>query len=161
VLDKGLPNAGWVSHRDPDGEVKAVYELTRHVKVPFARDGDFVKVDVSFEKNDGRILAYLPEEIADIEVRARIKNDRLTVGVKVLDPDGQAVQALIPVEICIFCEDGSKLDGAGFLAAENGRADVTLTLDRDSGRAFRIVCRELAGGHEKMIRVVEERRQTQ
>ena len=127
--------------------------------MPFARDGDSVKVDVSFEKNDGRILAYLPEEIADIDVRARIQNGKLTVGVQVLDSAGQAVQALIPVEIRIFCEDGSKLDGAGFFAAENGRAGVTLALDRDSGRAFRIACRERAGGREKTIRVAEERRQ--
>ena len=140
-------------------KVKAVYELTRHVKVPFARDGDSVKVDVSFEKNDGRILAYLPEEIADIDVRARIQNGKLMVGVKVLDFAGEAVRALVPVEIRIFCEDGSEMDGAGFFAAENGRAGVTLALDRDSGRAFRIVCCERAGGHEKTIRVAEERRQ--
>ena len=159
VMEKGLPNTGWVSRRDPDGKVKAVYELTRHVKMPFVRDGDSVKVDVSFEKNDGRILAYLPAEIADIDVRARIQNGKLMVEMKVLDSAGQAVQALIPVEIRIFCEDGSELDGAGFFAAENGRASVALVLDRDSGRVFRIVCRERAGGHEKTIRVAEERRQ--
>jgi hypothetical protein len=69
------------------------------------------------------------------------------------------VPALIPVEIRIYCEDGSELDGAGFLAAENGHADVVLALDKDCGRVFRIVCRDLANGCEKTIRVTEERRQ--
>jgi len=155
VMDKGLPNAGWVSHRDPEEKVKAVYELTKHRKVPFVRAGDAVRLDVAFEKNDGRIFAYLPAEIADVDARAKISNGRLTVGIKVLDAKGQAVQALIPVEIRICCEDGSELDGAGYFAAENGRAGVTLALDNDSGRSFRIVCRELASGIEKTISVKE------
>ena len=154
VMDKGLPNAGWVSHRDPDRKVKAVYELTRHAKVPFVREGDSVKLDVSFEKNDGRIFAYLPAEIADVDLRAKIDGGRrITVGMKVLDAAGRAVPALIPVEIRIFCADGSELDGAGPLAAQNGRAGVTLALDRDGGRTFRVVCRELASGISKTIYV--------
>ena len=153
VMDKGLPNEGWVSHRDPDGLVKAVYELTTRKRVPFVRTGDSVRVDVAFEKNDGRILAYLPAEIAAIDARAKILNGKLIVGVRVLDAARREIRALVPVEIRIYCDDGSELDGAGYLAAEDGRAGVTLALDKDSGRSFRIVCRELASGLEKTIEV--------
>lgn len=97
--------------------------------------------------------AFLPEEIAAVEADAGISGGKLAVTMKVLGASGRPIAALVPAEIRIYCRDGRELDGAGFVAAKNGIAGVTLSLDKDSGSSFRIVCRELAGGIEKTIAV--------
>ena len=53
VLEKGQPNAGVVTVKRPAG---AVYDLVRHVAVPFESKDGVTRIPVSYDTNDGRVF---------------------------------------------------------------------------------------------------------
>ncbi len=53
LCDKGAPNAGTVVVDRPAG---AVYDLVRHVPVPFSAEGGKTRIRVKYETNDGRLF---------------------------------------------------------------------------------------------------------
>ena len=157
MMEKGESNEGWVSMRDPDSRVKAVYELSRGGEVPFVRDGSLVKVPIRFETCDGRILAFLSEKIEAVDLRVEIKDGNLVAEMHVLDGACRAVDAALPVEIRIHDAAGQELDGAGYLCAEGGTARVVVPLNADDARGgYRIECRDRASGLSKSVVVAAE-----
>jgi len=150
IQEKGLPIRGWVETRDEG--VKAVYELSRGGKCEFERVNARVRVPVSFETTDGRLFAFLPQEIASVKAVAAWEGPEIVVRMEVCDAGGAPVAALLPVEIRVFAADGDEVDGAGFLAAENGVATARLLPRMDDPKGtFRILCRDRASGFEKTL----------
>ena len=152
IMEKGLPNEGWVATRDEG--IEAVYELSRGGKVAFAKADGKVRVPVAFDTCDGRLFAFLRQEIAAVRATAKRTGDEIAVTMTVADAEGRPVDALLPVEIRVYAADGDEIDGAGYLAAEDGvaTARVTVRLDDPAG-AFRVVCRDRASGHEAVVSV--------
>ena len=66
---------------------------------------------------------------------------------QVLGESGRPVSALLPVEIRMYDSSGRELDGAGYLAAENGDARVAIRTNvNDAPGPYRVVFRDRASG---------------
>ena len=157
VMEKGLPFEGWVTRKDSDARVNAVYELSRGEKVGFVREGDKVKVPVKYETNDGRLFVFLPSAIAAVEVSAPgsvRRGEAFDVTMRVLGEGGKPVPALLPVDIRVCDASGRELDGLGYACAEGGVAKVIVQTNLDDAPgAYEIVCRDRASGLEKRLTV--------
>lgn len=150
IMEKGLPFRGEVVLAGGASGVGAVYELSRGGRLAFSRDGGKIAVPLEFATNDGRILAFLPEEIAKVKIEAPVEaapGGDLTFEFKVLGRSGKPVPAVLPVEARLYDSSGRELDGAGYAAAEDGvcRMTVPLNLD-DAPGEYRLVCRDRASG---------------
>ena len=150
TMEKGLPFAGDVTLAGAVPSVGAVYELSRGGKLTFSKSGGDVTVPLSFETNDGRMLVFLPEAIAKLEVSAPLEvapGGEVDVTLTVRGASGRPVPAVLPVEVRLYDAAGAELDGAGFAAAEGGvcRLRIRTNLD-DAPGEYRLVCRDRASG---------------
>lgn len=69
------------------------------------------------------------------------------------DSWGGTIPAILPVEIRLYDAAGAELDGAGYLAAEDGVAKIAIRTNlNDAPGAYRLVFRDRASG------LVEERK---
>jgi len=152
TMEKGLPFEGSASLADPNGEIQAVYELSRGGKVAFGRtpDGKRVEVPLKYETNDGRFLLFLKSAIKSLDVQApkEVKRgEKVRVKLTVLDETGKPVRALLPVEIRLFDAKGTEIDGGGFACAENGVCELEFQTNlNDAEGNYRIYCRDRASG---------------
>ena len=150
TMEKGLPVSGTVSLKDPNRAIRAVYELSRGGSVKFDRDGDRVKVKLDYETNDGRFLVFLKRPIASLKVACSPSVEPggvVKAGLRVLDSAGEVVPALLPVEIRLYDAAGKEIDGAGYLAAEDGDARVAIRTNvNDAPGPYRLVFRDRASG---------------
>lgn len=150
LMEKGLPNAGWVSTKDEG--VAAVYELSRGGIVAFSKKDGLVTVPVRFDTCDGRLFAFLPQKIADVKATAKRSGDEIRVTMKIVDADDNPVKALLPVEIRVFASDGDEVDGAGYFAAEAGVVSVRVITRLDDPKGpYKVICRDRASGLEKTL----------
>lgn len=120
TMEKGLPNSGSVTVRRECG---AVYDLVSHRPVPFENKNGGTVIPVNFTTNDGRVFLLLPTPIAKMQVSAppSIKRgEPLNLEVKILDAKGNAVNALIPLQIIVSDANGNTTDDSCFAAAERG-----------------------------------------
>ena len=150
TMEKGLPFEGSVTHADPRGEVRAVYELSRGGVCPHSRDGGRVTVPLRYETNDGRLLLFSKQRIAALDVSVPetvTRGGAFEVALRVLDETGRPVQALLPVEIRVTDAAGRPLDGTGFGCAVDGvcRMRVQTNVD-DAPGAYRVFFRDRASG---------------
>lgn len=154
TMEKGLPFEGSASLADPNGEIRAVYELSRGGKVEFSRtaDGKRVEVPLKYETNDGRMLLFLKSEIKSLDVQApnlaEVKRgEKVRVKLTVLDDNGKPVHALLPVEIRLFDAQGKEIDGGGYACAENGICELEFQTNlNDPAGNYKIFCRDRASG---------------
>ena len=160
VMEKGLPTEGWVSLADPQNRVGAVYELSRGEAYAFTREGDCVKVPVKFGTNDGRMFVYLPSKIESVKADAPStvkRGDTVEVTMTVADGKGNAVPALLPVEMRLFDVAGHEIDGGGYVCAEGGVAKVAFQTNLDDADgAYRLVCKDRASGLVKELSVAQK-----
>ena len=71
----------------------------------------------------------------------------IKAGMQVLGESGRPVPALLPVEIRVYDSSGRELDGAGYLAAENGDARIAIRTNvNDAPGPYRVVFRDRASG---------------
>lgn len=147
TMEKGLPNAGAVSIRRPAG---AVYELSRGGAVPFAGAGGVTEVKLDYETNDGRLLLFLDQPIAGIELEAPAAAERgegFELKLTVSDAAGRAVEALLPLRLSVVDPQGRELDGSGYYCAADGVLvrRINIPLDALPGR-WRVKVDERASG---------------
>ena len=74
AMDKGAPNRGEIRLRRAAG---AVYDLVRHVSVPFACEGEVTRIPVAYETCDGKALLVAARPLSPLAVSAR--DGRLSV----------------------------------------------------------------------------------
>ena len=151
VMEKGLPFEGTVSLADPGRVTGAVYELSRGGEAKFSRGGKGeVVVPVSYETNDGRLFAFLPERIARVGVDASdsvARGGSIKVRFTISGESGRPVPGLLPVEIRVYDAAGRELDGAGYACAENGVCELSVATNLDDAEGdYRVVCRDRASG---------------
>lgn len=87
VLEKGQPNVGTVAVARESG---AVYDLVRHVAVPFRSAQGRTEIPVSYETNDGRAFLVTSQPLGDLSFKT--DGRRLTV----TSPD---CDVLIPIAV--------------------------------------------------------------
>lgn len=157
LMEKGMPYSGWVTVRDPGRNVAAVYELSKGCQVPFVREGDRVRLDVSFDTCDGRLFAFLPAKIDSLKVKVSEsvrRGEEIVVALVVADASGRAVPAILPVEVRVYDAAGRELDGAGYAAAKDGKCRVSvLTNINDAPGDYKVVCRDRASGISRTLSV--------
>jgi hypothetical protein len=150
IMEKGLPFKGEVFLRGGAAKTAAVYELSRGGKAEFSKCGDDVAVKLDYDTNDGRLLAFLPEEIAKVRIDAPVEvapGGDLTFEFKVFGRSGKPVAAVLPVEVRLYDSSSREIDGAGFAAAEGGVCRMTVPLNFDDAPGeYRLVCRDRASG---------------
>jgi hypothetical protein len=150
IMEKGLPFKGEVSLVESGCKVGAVYELSRGGKLAFSKSGNKVTVPLEYDTNDGRLLVFLPEEIAKVRIDAPVEvapGGDLTFEFKVLGRSGKPVAAVLPVEVRLYDSSSREIDGAGFAAAEGGVCRMTVPLNFDDAPGeYRLVCRDRASG---------------
>ena len=149
VQEKGLPNEGKVLLADADSRVKHVYELSRGGEVAFAHEDGKVVLPVRFETSDGRLCAFLSQKIAKVEVSStEIRpGEEFEVTMRVLDEKGEPIHAVLPAELHVYDAAGTELDGAGFIATEDGVAKVKMLANLDDAQGgYRLVAKDRASG---------------
>ena len=162
TMEQGLPFEGEVTQSDPNGRVKAVYELSQGGRLGFTRDGDRVAVPISYKTNDGRLLAFLSEPISSVKLATSddvSKGGRIRIRFSVLGPSGKPVPAVLPVEVRIRDARGQELDGAGFVAAVDGVCELSAKTNLDDADGdYTVFCRDRASGFTASEKVVRGKR---
>ena len=162
VMEKGLPYSGSVSLSDPGCAVGAVYELSRGGEVKFSRGGKGeVVVPVSYDTNDGRLFAFLPERISRVEAAAQGEVEcggTIKAAFRLFGKSGRPVPGLLPVEIRVRDASGRELDGAGWACAENGVCELMVATNLDDAEGdYEVSCRDRASGLSSVCRVRKAR----
>ena len=66
---------------------------------------------------------------------------------RVLDEKGEPIHAVLPAELHVYDAAGAELDGAGFIATEDGVAKVKMLANLDDAKgAYRLVAKDRASG---------------
>lgn len=158
MMEKGIANEGVVTVADPKRRTQAVYELSRGGAARFShRDGKAV-VPVRFTTTDGRLYAFLPEEIADVRIETSgkvVRGGTVKVRASVLGKSGEPIPAVLPVEIVVTDEaTGRVFDGSGWYAAEDGVAELEMPLNRDEAvSGLLVTVRDRASGLVRKMQV--------
>ena len=161
-MEKGLPYSGSVSLSDPGCAVGAVYELSRGGEVKFSRGGKGeVVVPVSYDTNDGRLFAFLPERISRVEAAAQGEVEcggTIKAAFRLFGKSGRPVPGLLPIEIRVRDASGRELDGAGWACAENGVCELMVATNLDDAEGdYEVSCRDRASGLSSVCRVRKAR----
>jgi hypothetical protein len=147
VMENGLPAQGTLSLERPDG---TVYDLVRHCSVPARRQGNHLLVDLDLAPCDGGLLLVSSRRIEAMRIQAPEVVERgnpVNLTVEVVDAEGRAVDAVVPLELIIRDADGRPAEFSGFHAAVGGRLQIALRIAaNDPPGAWRIEVRDLASG---------------
>ena len=151
TMEQGLPFDGFATMADAERKIGAVYELSRGGKIPFTRaESGAVKINLSFETNDGRFFAFLEKPIVSVALdvpETVTRGDSVPITFRVLDASGKPIHALLPVDIRVFNSSGRELDGAGYAAAEEGICSLEiLTNINDPDGDYRVMASDRASG---------------
>jgi hypothetical protein len=157
VMEKGLPNSATLSVRRKPG---FVYDLVRHEAVPARATADGVELDVSFGPGDGGLYMLTSRPIAAVQVKALGRARRggsVDVTVSVVDAKGEALPAVVPVQVQILDAEGRPAEFSGYYGAKDGRVSVRMDLAaNDAPGTWLIKATELASGLSKQQRLVVE-----
>ncbi len=150
VLENGLPSSTAVTL---PGDAGTVYDLTRSRQVQIRNgSGGTPDLQVDLAPCDGRIFMMLPAPIKDVtaDVPAAVKRGGTAeLAVRVADTTGNAVAAVIPLQVKIRDANGKETEGSGYHAAKDGvlKLPVSIASNEDPG-SWEIQVKELASGME-------------
>lgn len=150
VMENGLPSEGSLTVRRDSGHV---YDLLTRRPVTARGDGESLTWPVHLGPCGGKVFLVTPQPIADIvfEGDDRVGRDEsLQITVDIVDPMGERIPAVIPLEIQITDPAGRPAEWSGFYGAAEGRLPLRLDIGaNDRLGLWRIRVRELASGHSK------------
>ncbi|MBP5300946.1 MAG: hypothetical protein J6Y80_06035 [Victivallales bacterium] len=147
-MEKGMPNSGTIT---VNRSALVCYDLVKHTAVPFGSQDGVTTIPVDYQTNDGKLLLLLDKPIASLQAdipEGIAANQPFAVRAVIVDPDGQPVEALIPVEITLADGQGKPLDGSGYGCAVDGKLEWTFTIPEGTapGSEFTATVTELASG---------------
>ncbi len=147
VMENALPSEARVSIQRKSG---FGYDLVKHRPVRFRQEKEALVMDVLLGPGEGKMLMVTPTEIDAIAVvtpKAAVRGERKNVEITVLDAEGKAVDAVIPLEIRIEDAEGRLAENSGYWASEHGKVSVVLDLaPNDTEGMWKVSARELASG---------------
>lgn len=143
VMENGLPSAGNLTFaRNPP---RHLYDLVDGRELTLSEDGS---LPLSLGPCEGRLFLGLPRPIAGLSLNAPPSakpGEKVDLLVRVLDPAGEPLRAVVPLLIEIRDANGRLAENSGYHAAEDGHLELQLDLapNEDPG-VWEIVVRELA-----------------
>ena len=155
VMEKGLPSSATLSINHPGGNV---YDLMRHEAVRTEDRGDGVSFDADFGPGAGTVYMVADQAIDRVLVTGpkRVKRGgRAKLSVRVVDGDGDAVKAVIPLQVEIADAEGRAAECSGYYGAENGQLSLNLDIaSNDAVGQWTVVATELASGRSAEHRIM-------
>jgi hypothetical protein len=150
VMENGLPSSGKLTlHQDSAN----IYDLTRRALLVPKRGAEMeMNWQVDLGPGDGRIFMITTKPLLSLTLDAPATatcGNQATVKVTLASSDAAPFKAIVPVEIEILDANGTRSEGSGHYAAQNGVLDVSIDLapNEDPG-TWQIRARELASGME-------------
>ncbi len=151
VMENGLPSESRLS---VDREGGGVYDLMRQQRLSTRQDDGRLSFPVRLGPCDGRIYLILERPIDSLQIKApetAVLGDRLAFQVRILDPEGTPVPAVLPVHLSIQDAEGREAEYSGYYGAAGGQLEIELDLAaNDSWGVWTIQARELASGQSSM-----------
>jgi hypothetical protein len=154
VMEKGLPTEGAIMvHRDGGH----VYELVSHQPVAARRSGDGLRIDASFGPTEGKLYMITHRPIEGVAVAApsqTVRGASAKVVIEVRDDRGEAIDAVVPVQLRVTDPSGREAEFSGYYAAVGGQTAVTLNIAaNDEAGVWTIEATELASGKKARARM--------
>ncbi len=127
VQEKGLPNSGMITVRH---KAAAAYDLVEHKEIPLKKTESYCSFKTALPPGGGKVILLLQKEIAGIRVKISGEKGNtvslspgksFTVTCDTVDKEGKNIEAILPVEISLTADNGIRLPGSGFYAAEQGK----------------------------------------
>jgi hypothetical protein len=147
VMEQGLPAQADFTIQRPNG---CVYDLVEHREVHAEKDGKALRIPVELEPGGGRLWLITDHPIEQISIQAPQEakcSEEVSVQAAVTDNAGNAINAIVPLEVRILDPDGRQSEFSGFYGAVDGKLALTLTFaSNDLTGVWTIEVKELASG---------------
>ena len=147
LMENGLPSEARVSVARPSG---FVYDLVAGREVAASSADGKLSIDAHLGPCDGRMLMITSRPIGSVKILAPqtvTRGDRVSLVVEVVDADGDALDAIVPLEVNVRDAEGRLAEFSGYYQAADGA--VTINLDvapNDPFGIWQIEARELGSG---------------
>ncbi|MBD3291909.1 MAG: hypothetical protein GF393_03230 [Armatimonadia bacterium] len=154
VMEKGLAADVNVTVRRESGHV---YDLVAHSPVAMQQSEEGMRLDVSMDPGGGRLLMITDRPVAGVSIdapaRAR-RGSQLEVKATIVDRDGQAIDAVVPVQVQLLDPENREAERSGYYAARDGAVAVSFDVaGNDSSGEWTIRVTELASGVSRDHRI--------
>ena len=147
VMENGLPSKSRIAVQRNNG---FAYDLVTHQPVNTRKEGNILVTDVELGPGEGKLIMFTPSEIDRIEIKDPgncMRGDQINLDIKVLDPQGKVIEAVIPLEINIRDAEGRLAERSGYWAAVDGKLNFAIDIaPNDYEGMWQISTRELASG---------------
>jgi hypothetical protein len=156
VMENGLPSDTHLRIGRSSGNV---YDLVAHRKLEADREGEGIGIGCHLGPCEGQLLMITEQEIGGIEIQAPISarpGTTITIATTVVDVDGAALDAIVPVRVELLDPHGRAAEFSGHYGARDGRVEISAeTAANDVPGLWRIHVEELASGRaaEAYVRV--------
>ncbi len=149
VMENGLPSDATLSLRTPS---EAIYDLVEGRPIRGRREGDRLLWDVHLGPCDGGLFLVAPKPIrgVSVDVPDLVEPGAAAVcSVKIVDAEGQPIEAVIPVQLTIRDAETRVAELSGYHAAVGGELKLTIDVAaNDPPGLWQIEARELASGRK-------------
>lgn len=151
VMENGLPTDATLSINRSG----FVYDLVGNRQVAFSSATDKTYFDWQFAPCDGGVFMITDRPIADITIQvpeSASRGSQIKIDVTVIDDTGNALDAVVPVDIVIEDPAGREAECSGYYGAVKGQLSITLQIaENDCPGLWRVHARELASACSKNV----------
>lgn len=150
VMEKGLPSSADIEIHS-GGQV--VYDLLAHQQVDTRQDGEHTQFQVNLDAGEGRVYLCLNEEIGALQVQGASQVERgeaYPVTIVLKDRKGEAVPAVIPLQVWVKNSIGQEVEGTGYYGAVDGEFELVLDIAvNDQPGSWSVEVMEAATGQKR------------
>ncbi len=119
---------------------------------------------VELAPGDGKVILLLPHAIGELRLTHKklqtpegiARGEKFVLDCEIQDTEGKNIPAHLPIELTLTADNGLKLPGSGFYAAEEGKFQLQEILPTNlphTVKNFTIVLRCLASGKNALLTI--------
>jgi hypothetical protein len=147
VMENGLPAETTLRVNRDTGWA---YDLAAHREVDVTGEDGWIGVESPLGPCEGRVLMITERAIARVRIEAppsASPDERIPITVTVVDAEGVALDAVVPLRIDLLDPHGRPAEFSGYYGAADGRAEVRADIAaNDVSGLWRVHAEELASG---------------
>ncbi len=147
VMEDGLPSEAVLTIRRPGG---FVYDLVERRPVGAETKDGVLAFTTQLGPCDGRLYMIASRPVAGVAIQAPgevERGGRAVCSIRAVDPEGQPLDAVVPVEVEVRDAEGREAEFSGSYAAVDGTLEIALDVaPNDPPGTWQITARELASG---------------
>jgi hypothetical protein len=147
VMEEGVPSQATLKLKRNNGYI---YDLSKSTPVTnVRRDKGYLSFDSHFGPGQGRLFLITSHAVSAVEIKAphqAAAGQAIVCDVTVAGEAGQAIDAVVPVQIQIIDGNGREAEFSGYYGAKGGMVELKLDLPRTAVGTWKIRARELASG---------------